>query len=109
MYVDGTLSDTDVVDVNLSVNSNVSVGAPAGYNYVSAPIFLGPWRFSASARYTGNFTPSKTWSVDSNTVSQFLVAGGLTNGILTDEAGGDNNATVTQGIEAASTSGLCSP
>jgi hypothetical protein len=108
LYVDGTLADTDVVDVNLSVNSNISIGQPSGYpGYEAAPIVLGPWRFSSTARYTGSFAPTKTWAVDGSTVSQFLVSGGLVGSTITDEAGGNNNATVTSSIVAAT--GPCGP
>jgi hypothetical protein len=112
LYVDGALADTDVVDVNLAANSGLSVGQPAGYpGYTSAPVVLGPWRFSSTARYVGAaaFTPTKGWVVDPSTVSQFLVSGGLVGTTITDEAGGDNNGTVTSGVVGANAESPCAP
>ena len=52
------------------------------------------------ARYSADFTPSQTWSVDSNTVVQWLVSSGFDGTNIIDEAGGDNTATVRDSIVA---------
>jgi hypothetical protein len=100
MFVDGLTIGSGSVEVNLQTNSNVAIGKTSGYTTPGAPVLVGPVRFSSAARYTGNFTPSKRWTVDASTVAQYLVDQGFT-GSLIDEAGGDNNSTAVSNIAAS--------
>ena len=57
---------------------------------------IGPVRFSKTKRYSGTFKPSATRPVDADTVAQFLTKLPfipVAPAALTDEAGGDNNAS----------------
>lgn len=109
LYVDGGVVDSDVITTQLVQQSPVAVGRPGGYpSYTTAPVFLGPWRFSKVARYAASFAPAKTWTVDGSTVAQFLVQAGLASGALTDEAGGDNSGSGAVGLVAWDTDTPCS-
>lgn len=103
MFLDGVATGTDSGNPSLSGSSNFVFGEPRSGIYASyepAPISLGPTRISNTARYTTDFTPSQSWSVDGNTVAQWLVADGFDGTTLVDEAGGNNNGTVRNSISA---------
>jgi len=97
IYLDGQAAASDAINVSLAANSNASIGRLSGYagqaGWDAAPIFLGPTRFSKTARYTGAFTPVKVWAVDASTISQYLITTGYS-GTLTDEAGGNSGVGV---------------
>jgi len=78
--------------------SSLSLGRPAGYSsQCAAPVSLSALRFSKVARYPGStsFSPQYTWPIDTSTIAQLLTDQGITNGVITDEAGGNNTATRT--------------
>jgi hypothetical protein len=78
--------------------SSLSLGRPAGYrSQCAAPVSLSALRFSKAVRYqaSASFSPQYTWPVDTSTIAQLLTDQGITNGVITDEAGGNNNATGT--------------
>ena len=77
----------------------LSLGKPSGYPAsTAATMLLGPWRFSSTTRYPSPpFAPAKTWVVDGNTVSQFLVDRDFVTALV-DEAGGDNSSTSSSGV-----------
>jgi hypothetical protein len=101
LYVDGQQVDTDIISTSMIPASNIGIGQPTGYpSYGAAPVLLGPIRFSSVARYTATFTPAANWSVDSSTVTQYLVADAFA-GTLIDQAGGDNTSTSASGVIAS--------
>ena len=102
LYVDGQQVDTDIITTSMIPASDIGIGQPTGYpSYAAAPVLLGPMRFSSVARYATTFTPTVSWSVDSSTVTQYLVATAFT-GTLIDEAGGDNSSTSASGVASSS-------
>jgi hypothetical protein len=101
VYTDGVLSTIDSGSPILNANGSMSIGKASGYSSYEPPsVSLGPTRFSSIARYPSDFTPENDWAVDSGTIAQYLVSTGLSGGVLTDEAGGNNNGTVRQDILA---------
>jgi len=85
-----------------------SPGSMASYYDTPAmAVLLGPTRLSRSARYTATFSPRWHWSIDGNTVAQFLVTTAFDGAGFPDEAGGDNAATVTGGVVAADEEAPC--
>ena len=88
LYVDGKLANAVPVATDLLALSPTALAANHGA--------IGPVRFSKTKRYSGTFKPSATWPVDADTVAQFLTQLAFMPGApaaLTDEAGGDNNAS----------------
>ncbi len=99
-YLDGAkLSTQSGVAPVINATAPMSIGWPSGYPKGSvAPVSLGGIRYSKVARYAGvaNFTPASTWTVDTNTIAQFLTTQPLGTSLV-DEAGGDNKGTLDQG------------
>ena len=73
VFTDGVPGESTQAKTSLKVKSNLAIGVPNGYkSKPAAPVVLGPIRFSSSARYDGQFQPTQNWSVDGQTVAQFL-------------------------------------
>ncbi|MBI3201123.1 MAG: LamG domain-containing protein [Myxococcales bacterium] len=75
----------------------LSGSAPARFGAIgslkAAPVSLGRVRLSSTARYTGSFTPAKSWALDASTVAQWIVSQPFLGATLVDEAGGQNTST----------------
>ena len=98
VFTDGTAGASAPNTTPLIALSSLSLGRPAGYrSQCAAPVSLSALRFSKTPRYVAAtpFSPQYTWSIDSSTVMQLLTDRGITGGVITDEAGGNNNATGT--------------
>jgi hypothetical protein len=110
LYVDGAESDTDIVTTSLTPTSDIAFGQASddagGATNVAAPVLVGPFRFSNVVRYVSSFTPAHTWSLDANTVTQYLVAGPFA-GALVDEAGGKSTSTSASGVTASPDTPCC--
>jgi hypothetical protein len=103
IFLDGIETDVGANATPLTVTSGTSIGKPAGYaTQCAAPVFFGASRFSLGARYTGPFTATRNWSVDSSTVAQWLTTQAFDGSTLVDEAGGDNSSTSVVGFVPAS-------
>jgi len=101
VFTDGQLSGTDTINVSLSPSGTMSIGHASGYgDSVAPPALLGPMQISKTARYDGNFTPSKTRSVDGNTIAQWLTSSPLGSSLI-DEAGGENGGSLHTGVIAS--------
>ncbi|MBM4375324.1 MAG: hypothetical protein FJ095_09580, partial [Deltaproteobacteria bacterium] len=100
-YLDGVLqgAQTGLAPI-INATSTMAIGSAAGYfpGYETAPVSLGGIRYSKTARYTNTapFAPASSWSVDENTIAQYLTKQGLGDELV-DEAGGDNNGKIIQG------------
>ena len=104
VYTDGVPGQTDTGNPQINATSSMSIGNPAGYDGYQAPsVSFGPIRYSSTARYGSDFTPIQDWTLDANTIAQYLVLNGFDGSVLTDEAGGDNNGSHRQGVIAAGT------
>lgn len=98
IFTDGVAGVSAPNTTPLVALSSLSLGRPAGYSgQCAAPVSLSALRFSKVARYPGSasFSPQYTWPIDTSTIAQLLTDQGITNGVITDEAGGNNNATRT--------------
>jgi len=102
VFTDGVPGPTVAGSGVLKAQSSMSLGRPSGYNtYYAAPAYVGPIRFSSSARYGDAFEPEAAWQIDGNTVGQWLVKSGFDGTTLVDEAGGNNNGQHEQGVISA--------
>ena len=94
MYVNGEVWGTDTGAPDLQATSSFAWGQERGSYYPdgayeAAPFSIGPTRLSSAARYSADFTPDRAWTVDSDTIGQWLVSDGFDGTTLVDEAGGE--------------------
>jgi hypothetical protein len=105
LFVDGRLLASGSASHELVARSPSGMGIH--YDEPAMPLFIGPMRWSRSARYGADFSPRWHWSVDASTIAQFLVTDGFDGSGFPDEAGRDNNATSTGGVVAADEEAPC--
>lgn len=99
IFTDGISGQKSTGSGVLKAQSSMSLGRPSGYGgYLAAPVYVGPTRFSSTARYVAGFVPEFKWQVDVDTVGQWLVAQSFDGTNLVDEAGEDNNGVHEQGV-----------
>ena len=101
VFTDGVLTTTDSGNPSLNASSGFTIGEPRSGIYASyeaAPVNLGPIRISSTNRYSTGFTPVLDWSIDGNTVAQYLTTTDFDGQTLIDEAGGDNTGTVRDDV-----------
>jgi hypothetical protein len=102
LFIDGGLAGKQTgAAPDIQATSPMAIGKAAGYApYMASPVSLGGIRYSKVDRYPGDtsFAPAASWSVDGNTIAQYLTFQGL-GPTLVDEAGGDNVGTVYEGWE----------
>ncbi len=106
MYVNGEVWGTDTGAPDLQATSTFAWGQERGSYYPdgayeAAPFSIGPTRLSSAARYSTDFTPDRAWTVDSDTIGQWLVSDGFDGTTLVDEAGGNNDGAYRASVVAA--------
>jgi len=99
LFVDGVQRAQAPSTSAVIAAGSAALGRPAGYPTFEAPAALiGPMRISRSARYDGAFRPRTFWTVDADTVLHFMTSLGFNGTKLSDEVGGDNDATNITGV-----------
>ncbi|MBI4820963.1 MAG: LamG domain-containing protein [Deltaproteobacteria bacterium] len=97
-FIDGTFTSSAAADPQIVATSPLSLGRREGSLSPAAPVSVGPIRISRAARYADRFQPTQRWSIDADTVSQYLVSSGLAVQTIADEAGGDNDGVARSGV-----------
>ena len=83
LFINGSQVSSGSAPNNYSANRRIHIGVNNGFSSDSFPGLIGHVRvYKGSAKYTGNFTPSTSFSADTNVV--FLVAYNSSTSFLSD-------------------------
>lgn len=99
LYIDGVLRAQQENTNSVVPNATGAIGKPSGYpDYKAGPFLVGPVRISRVARYAASFTPRAFWSVDADTILQYLSRRDFDGASVPDETGSDNDGNADVGV-----------
>jgi hypothetical protein len=94
LYVDGTHIQTSTLTYDTGVSGSPYAGAIGHRQWGWLNGYIAGVRFSASERYTGDFTPAYPLRTDADTVIVYEVDGDGGSATLTDGSGSDLHGTI---------------